>query len=229
MEHGPIAGELRRLDLDAFGEGADACLVARSEPVDERGRGLGHEAIVAAHAAAAVEQHHQADRLDVVGENGQRLRLAALADLEHLATQVRDKASVLVSHRGVDGDGPGAAAERRLTLFLRGQEHAGGGGDKQGGSRFRSVHGRSRSDGGNSSPVVGRLLIFARRRSFWCSPNRMVRGNIPVVPLARCLTPACGRPRRGCRSGSHVGQHAPAPVACDPHTARSLLRRHAHC
>ena len=89
-----IAREVRRLDRDAFGEAADARLVARLEPAHERFGGRHDEAEVAAHAAAAVEHHHHGDGLHVIREDGDRLRLAVVADLEILAREVRDQPAV---------------------------------------------------------------------------------------------------------------------------------------
>ena len=58
------AGEIPRIDLDPVREAADARLVARLEQSDELLRRRPHQPEIANHASAAIEHHHERDRLD---------------------------------------------------------------------------------------------------------------------------------------------------------------------
>ena len=74
---------------------------------DERLRGLLLELEVRLHAAAAVEQHDDRDRLDVVGEQRERLPLAVVVDREIVARQVGHETAARVGHGRVHGDRAG--------------------------------------------------------------------------------------------------------------------------
>src|SRR6185436_9604515 len=119
------ARELPRIDLNAVGEAADAGLVDGQELLDELGGGIPDEVEVRDHAAAAVEHHHDRNRLDVVGEERQRLPLAVVEDLEVLLLEVGDEAAAGLLHGGENRHGAGTTPERRLlprgTLLGRDQ------------------------------------------------------------------------------------------------------------
>ena len=109
-----VARELARIDLDAVGEAADARLVGGQQALDERLGGLAHQIEVLAHADAAIEHHHDVDRLDVVGERRDLLQLAVVVDLELVAIEIRHEPAAGVGDGRIDRDRVGAGAERRL-------------------------------------------------------------------------------------------------------------------
>ena len=74
----------------------------------------------AAHAAAAIEQHHDGDRLQVAGEQRQLLAPAVVENRERVAGQVRHEPAVGACDRRVDRDRPVARLERRLLSGKRG-------------------------------------------------------------------------------------------------------------
>jgi hypothetical protein len=115
-----IRRELVGIDLDVLREAADASLVGRQHRLHERFGGPLLELEVGLHAAAAVEQHDQRDRLDVVGEQRERLPLAVVVDGKIFPREIRHQASARAGDGGVDGDGSVGGAElRRLALRLR--------------------------------------------------------------------------------------------------------------
>ena len=73
---------------------------------------------------AAIEQHDDGDRLDVVGEERQLLPLAVVVDAETVARQVRHQPAARVGDGRVDGDGAVAAAERRRLAAARAAQRA---------------------------------------------------------------------------------------------------------
>jgi len=77
-----VRREVARIDLDAIREAADARLVGRQHDRNEPFGCLLDEREVRAHAAAAIEQHHDRDGLDVVREERQILPLAVVEDCE---------------------------------------------------------------------------------------------------------------------------------------------------
>ena len=89
-----VRREVARIDLDAVREAADARLVGRQHGRDELLGGLLDEREVRAHAAAAIEQHHDGDRLDVVREERELLPLAVVEDREGVAREVGDEPAV---------------------------------------------------------------------------------------------------------------------------------------
>ena len=111
-----IRRELRRVDLDVSREAADARLVRGIHRGDEGLRRPFLEIEVRPHAAAAVEQHDDGDRLDVVREQGEDLPLAVVFDREIVSRQIGHEASLRICDRRVDGDSARGAGERRLRL-----------------------------------------------------------------------------------------------------------------
>ena len=71
------------------------------------------------HAAAAIEQHHDGDRLDVVREQRQLLTPAVVENRERVARQIGNEPAVGARDGRVDRDRAHAAAERRLLQQRR--------------------------------------------------------------------------------------------------------------
>src|SRR6185503_3756061 len=83
-------------------EAADARLVLRQKVAHELGGGFFDQLELDLYAAAAVEHHHDRDRLDVVYERRHGLAPAVVVDLEVLAAQIGDEAAVAIQNRGID-------------------------------------------------------------------------------------------------------------------------------
>ena len=97
----PVAREVARIEQDHVGKAADARLVRRQEPIDERRRRLLDQRGVLQHAEAAVEHHDDRDRLHVAGKGRDRLERAVVVDLEGLflrSRTIRPAASVTVTY-----------------------------------------------------------------------------------------------------------------------------------
>src|SRR5262249_55521287 len=107
------AGEVARVDLDAVGKAADARPVGRLHGVDELLRGLLDQIEVRAHAAAAIQQHDDGDRLDLVGEDGEVHALAVVFDLELVAREIRNQPAGIVGDGGEHRHRPVAGGEGR--------------------------------------------------------------------------------------------------------------------
>ena len=114
-----IGREVARIDLNAIREAADARLVGRQHDLDEPLGRLLHQREVRLHAAAAVEQDDDGDRLDVVGEERELLRLAVVEDRKRLAREIRHEPPVRARHGRIHGHGARRAAERRLLCNQR--------------------------------------------------------------------------------------------------------------
>jgi hypothetical protein len=99
-----IRREIARIDLNSGGEAAYASTVGGEHGLHELLRGLLDELELCPHTAAAVQQHHNRNRLDVVHENGQLLALAVVVNLEHLALEVWNQTPPGVSDSCVDRD-----------------------------------------------------------------------------------------------------------------------------
>ena len=118
-----VGGEVPRVELDAIGEAADARLIRRKHRVDKLLRRLLHEIEIRAHAAAAVEQHHDRNRLDVIGEQRQFLPLAIVVNAERRPLEVRNQPAGRVGHRRIHGDravGGGKGRRRLLSNAVSG-------------------------------------------------------------------------------------------------------------
>ena len=127
-----IGREIARVDLDAVREAADARLVSGEHHVDEMFGGLLHEREVGFHAAAAVEQHDDGDRLHVVREEREHLRLPVVENRKCLAREIRHEPPVRSSDGRIDRDCSRRAAKCR---FL------GGGNDREAEKRDNDSHG----------------------------------------------------------------------------------------
>ena len=117
-----------RIDPHAIAEVADARAVVRQQVADELLGRVADEPEVPHHAAAPVQHDDDRDGLDVVGEDGQRLRLAVVEDLEVVAREIGDEPAGLILHRRKHGDGIRPCAEAWLLPSTRGD---GSGGDRQ--------------------------------------------------------------------------------------------------
>ena len=136
-----VRRELRRIDLDAVAEAADARFVVGQHRADERLRRLLLELEVRLHAAAAIEQHHQRDRLDVVGEQRERLPPAVVVHREILARQVGHETAARVGHRREHRHRVGAGLKRRRLRLLRRRDESDRGGEDGGDATERAAHG----------------------------------------------------------------------------------------
>ena len=99
-------------------------LSAGTHGADERLGRLLLESEVRHHAAAAVEQHDDGDRLDVVREDRQRLTLAVVVDREVVPRQVGNQPALRVGDGGIDRDGARGGVERRRRRLLGGDRGA---------------------------------------------------------------------------------------------------------
>ena len=89
-----------RAELDLVVERADASLVLGQQPEQELFGGLAQQRDVAGHAAARVEHDDDRDRLNLVLEENERLRLVVVENLEVFLHQVRHEPPLRVG----DGD-----------------------------------------------------------------------------------------------------------------------------
>ena len=99
------AGEFARIDLNAVGKAANAGLVSRQQLPDELFRRRADEPEVADHAAAAIEHHHERDRLHAVVEQRDLLLLAVVVDFELVFREIRNETTLRVRHGDVHSDG----------------------------------------------------------------------------------------------------------------------------
>ena len=147
-------------------------LSAGSSCADERFGGRLDQADVGPHAAAAIEHHDDGDRLDVVREDRDRLRLAVVVDLEVVAREIRHEPAAGVGDRRVDRDRARAALERLLPRRQRETEphRQGGGEQKSPRNRRGDVHEQTpREDNGHhavsdASRLIHRLTAAERPR-----------------------------------------------------------------
>src|SRR6185295_8457735 len=107
-------------------------------PPEEFIGGLTQQRQVALHAAGDVEHRDQSNRLRRVVEDGNRLRLALVADLEVALLEVRDEMTILVHDGDEHADGFTRALEGRLLLLLRVRGDQRQGADADG--RARNAH-----------------------------------------------------------------------------------------
>ena len=145
-----VARELARIHLNPSGEAADPRLVGRQQALDERLPRCFDEPEVRLHAPASIEHHDDRDRLNIVGEDRDRLELAVVVDLEVVSLEVRYQASVGAGHRRIQRNRPRAALEwslaRRHTDDERRRDTAGLKNDSRKEGRavhFKAPHGRS--------------------------------------------------------------------------------------
>ena len=117
-----VARERARVDLNPIGKTADARPIARSQLRHELLGRLLHEFEVATHAHAAIEHHHDRDRLDLVREDRERLRLAVVVDLKHVARQIGNQPAARIRNGRIDGDRSYDILKR--GLLRRGEAHA---------------------------------------------------------------------------------------------------------
>ena len=142
----------------------------------------------APHAAAAIEQHHDRDRLDVVGEERQLLPLAVVEDREQVASEIRDEPAVGARDRGIDRDGPVGALEGRLLT---------------GGERRENEH-EDRNDALHC-PLPGVRFSYAGCAGFGGSAFMRV----VTSWIARC---SCGSvPFASCAGSSSTGMSGSTP------------------
>jgi hypothetical protein len=130
--------EVLRVELNPIGKAADARLVGGQQRLHEFLRRLFHELEVVPHAGAAIEQHHDRDRLDLVGEDRQLLALALVEDREGAAIEIRHQPAVAVLDGGVDRHRPVSRLEDR---FLRMD------GGERGAQRQHRRHGAGATEG----------------------------------------------------------------------------------
>ncbi len=125
----PLVHQLRRAV-----EPIEEHLVFRPEQVEQEAvqRHLRGRHLLAAHAAAGVEDDPETHRHALGVEMGDRLRLIVLVDAEVLLAQARDEPAVAVGDgRGhVDQFDAGAEAKRLLILVLLREERGGSGGQQ---------------------------------------------------------------------------------------------------
>src|SRR5262245_28531528 len=145
LQHLSIRREVDRIDLDRLREAADPRLVLRSHRAHERLRRLLLELEVRLHAAAAIEQHDDGDRLNVVGKQRQLLPLPVVVDGEFLARQIGDQALAFVGDGRVDSHGAVAADERGRLRLLGGDNRRNRRSSKDDGAR----------DPGHGDPIPG--------------------------------------------------------------------------
>ena len=108
-----IARELGT-DRHLVAKAAETRHVVGAEPHEELLRRGAQQLQIALHAARDVEHHDQLNRLRAVVEDGDRLRLALVANLEVLLHQRRHQTPVLVGDGGVDTHRVALATEDRL-------------------------------------------------------------------------------------------------------------------
>ena len=97
-----------RAELNLVVERADPPLVRRQQPDQELLGGVLSRSRSSRHAAARVEHHDDGDRLDLVVEEDDRLRLVVVEDLEVVLHQVGHEALLRVDDRGEERDDLGA-------------------------------------------------------------------------------------------------------------------------
>ena len=111
----------RWADLDLVSERSDASEIVLGEAREELRRGRAQQGQIALHAAGDVEHHDEANRLRLVLELRERLRMTVVPDLEVLARERRHEAAVLVRDGREDADDVAAAAKGRGLLARRAQ------------------------------------------------------------------------------------------------------------